>query len=306
MSRVGLLVMAYGGPDSLEDVEPYLLDVRGFRDTPKAIVEEVRERYDQIGGRSPILERTCVQAEALQQALSQNGHLFDAEVGMHHWHPYIRDALARLERRGIRRAVGLVMAPHYSRMSVGKYFEQTEAAGTGVAVAQIHDWHLLRGYVRALADRVRATLHRFPAAVRAAVPVVFTAHSLPACIRTRNDPYPDQLAATVRAVMDLVGERPHRFAYQSAAMTPDRWLGPDVGDVLEKLAGQGVRNVLLAPIGFVCEHVEILYDIDIELRERAAALGVRVERIEMLNDHPEMIADLATLVRDRAAEAGWL
>jgi ferrochelatase len=191
-------------------------------------------------------------------------------------------------------------------MSIGKYVQQANAADAGVTIAPILDWHLLPGYVRALADRVQTAVQCFPAEVRDAVPVIFTAHSLPERIRSWNDPYPDQLAATVEAVMALLGERPHRFAYQSATMTPDPWLGPDVGDVVEELARDGVRDILVAPIGFVCEHVEILYDIDLALQERASQLGVRLERIELLNDHPQMIADLARLVRARAVEAGWL
>ncbi len=305
MSGVGLLVLAYGGPDNLDDVEPYLLDVRNFRPTPAAMVETIRDRYRQIGGRSPILDRTRAQADALQRELSRSGASFDTEIGMRHWHPYIGDALARLDERGITRAVGLVMAPHYSRMSIEKYFEKIDEADSGVEVRRVSDWHLLPGYIAALADRVRVALTRFDSEIRDSVPVIFTAHSLPERILTWNDPYPDQLAATVRAVMDVLGDRPHRLAYQSAAMTPDPWLGPDVGDVLEKLAGDGVRNVLVAPIGFVCEHVEVLFDIDIELADRAKTLDVRLERIEMLNEHPEMIAGLAELACAEAAEAGW-
>ena len=306
MSDLGVLLMAYGGPNSLEEVEPYLLDVRGFRETPRALVEAVRARYERIGGRSPILERTRAQARALEEALRALGTPFVVEVGMRHWHPLIGDALARLERRGARRVVGLVMAPHYSRLSVGRYFKRVESTDVAATVAPILEWHLAPGYVRALAERVRCALERFPEAVRDRVPVIFTAHSLPERIRDTDDPYPDQLAATVRAVSALLGKQPHRFAYQSAGRTPERWLGPDVGDVVEWLARSGVRDVLVAPIGFVSEHLEILYDLDVELRERGATLGVRLERIEMLGEHPQMIAALAELVRARAIEAGWL
>ncbi|MGH7614763.1 MAG: ferrochelatase [Gemmatimonadales bacterium] len=303
---IGVLVMAYGGPNALAEVEPYLLDVRGFRPTPSEIVEEVKSWYAAIGGCSPILVRTEAQARALEAALSRNGRRFPVVVGMRHWQPRIRDALARLADAGIQRAVGLVMAPHYSRLSIDLYFTQVEETRAPVEVAPIREWHLLPGYLAAVVDRVRAALERFPAAAREEVPVIFTAHSLPRRILEWQDPYPAQLAATVEAVLDRLGPRPHRFAYQSAAMTHDPWLGPDAGDALNDLAAAGHQHALIAPIGFTCEHVEVLYDVDIGLRRRAEALGVHLERMAMVNDHPEMIAGLADLVRATAEGRGWL
>jgi ferrochelatase len=303
---IGLLVMAYGGPGARAEVEPYLRDVRGFRDTPPEVVDEVRARYAAIGGRSPILERTGAQARALEEALNTNGRPFTAVVGMRHWHPYIGDALVRLAEAGVERAVGLVMAPHYSRMSIELYFKEVEEAQTPVKLAPIREWHLLPGYVEALEDRVRAALARFPAAVRDTVPLILTAHSLPERILQWNDPYPVQLAATTRAVADRLSGRSHRFAYQSASRTPEPWLGPDAGEVIAELAREGHRHVLLVPIGFTCEHVEVLYDVDVELRRRAQELSVHLERTEMVNDHPLMIRDLVRLVRETAAVEGWL
>lgn len=306
MSEIGVLVMAYGGPATLEDVEPYLRDVRGWRPTPEALVREVRARYARIGGGSPIVARTEAQAAALQAALNAgDGPRYRAIVGMRHWHPYIADALARLAERGIRRAVGLVMAPHYSRLSVGQYYEEVKEADSGVHVAAIESWASLPGYTAALARSVQAGLERFPAGVREGVTVVFTAHSLPERIRASNDAYPEQLAATLRAVLEHMGPQPHRFAYQSAGRSDEPWLGPDVAAVVEELAAEGCRQVLIAPIGFVCEHVEVLYDLDVDLRGKAERLGVRLERTEMLNDNPLMIQALAELVRSEAARAGW-
>jgi ferrochelatase len=298
--------MAYGGPNSLEEVEPYLLDVRAFRPTPTEVVAEVRARYAAIGGRSPILERTEAQARALQAALDGNGHPFVTLVGMRHWRPRIRTALAHFDVMGAGGVVGLVMAPHYSRMSIDLYYQQVEEARGGLPVARIEEWHLLPGYLDALTERVRDGIGRFPAAVQDDVAILFTAHSLPQRILDWKDPYPAQLAATVQAVMQRIGARPFRFAYQSAAMTRDPWLGPDAGTVLEELAAAGQRQVLIAPIGFTCEHVEVLYDVDIELRRRAGTLGVQLERIVMVNDHPAMMAGLAGLVRDAARGRGWL
>ncbi|MGH7149785.1 MAG: ferrochelatase, partial [Planctomycetota bacterium] len=302
---LGVLVMAYGGPDSLEEVEAYLLDVRGHRPTPPEIVEEVRARYAAVGGRSPIRERTEAQARALEDALHRDGSRFLASVGMRHWKPTIAEALERLVASGVRRAVGLVLAPHYSRMSVELYFEKLGEARAPIEVAPIREWHRLPGFVEAIAQRVRSALGRFPAEGRDGVPVIFTAHSLPERIREWDDPYPAQLRGSVEAILERLGPRPHRFAYQSTGKRPEPWLGPDVAEVLDALAREGHRDVLVAPIGFTSEHLEVLYDVDLELRGRARSLGVRLERIEMANEHPAMIEGLAGLVRSTAEARGW-
>lgn len=302
---IGVLVMAYGGPNNLDEVEPYLLDVRGYRPTAPAIVHEVRERYREIGGRSPIRERTEAQAAALEAALNCDGAEFKTFVGMRHWRPYIKEALADMAQAGLTRAIGLVMAPHYSRLSIGAYYKKVDEAGSPIDVARIERWHLLPGYLDALADRVRAGLDRFPVEIRDSVPIIFSAHSLPQRILEWHDPYPDELLATVAAVMERLGPHPHQFAFQSAAMTLDPWLGPDAGAAIAALARDGRRHVLLAPVGFVCEHVEILYDVDVVFKRQAESLGMQLERIEMLNTVPAMIDGLAELVRDKAAEAGW-
>jgi ferrochelatase len=303
---IGVLVMAYGGPNTLDEVEPYLMDVRGYRSTSPEIIREVRERYREIGGRSPILEQTQAQAAALEAALNASEREFKAFVGMRHWHPFIQDALKEMQGQGIERAVGLVMAPHYSRMSIGAYYQKVEEANLPITFSRIENWHLQSGYIRALASRVRGVLGRFPEEVRAEVPVIFTAHSLPEKILEWNDPYPVQLRQTVCAVMEELGPQPHEFAYQSAAISSLPWLGPDAGEVIDRLASQGRRHMLLCPIGFVCEHVEILYDIDIVYRNLAKTLDIHLERVEMLNTAPEMIAGLAGLVRAEARKAGWL
>lgn len=308
---IGVLVMAYGGPNNLDEVEPYLLDVRGYRPTAPQIVQEVRERYQVIGGRSPILERTQAQADALEAALNvghaSRGSLpYKCFAGMRHWHPYIKEALAEMAKAGISRAVGLAMAPHYSRLSIGAYFKKVEEAQLPVEIVRIESWHLLSGYLDALADRVRAALEKFPADIRAEAPILFTAHSLPQRILEWGDPYPDELRATVAGVMARLGPHPHEFAYQSAAMTPDPWLGPDAGQAIARLHAEGKKHVLIAPVGFVCEHVEILYDVDIAFKRQAELLGMQLERIEMLNTAPKMIDGLAELVRQRTREAGWL
>lgn len=303
---IGLLVMAYGGPNTIDEVEPYLLDVRGYRPTASEIIHEVRERYREIGGRSPILEQTREQAAALEAALNADGQDFKAFVGMRHWRPYIKDTLAEMQAQGIEKAVGLVMAPHYSRMSIGAYYNKVEEANSPIAFSRIEDWHLQDGYINALTNRIRDALKRFPEEVRAEVPVIFTAHSLPEKILEWDDPYPVQLRETVSAVMEKLGSQPHEFAYQSAAISTIPWLGPDAGEMIERIVSEGKKHILLCPIGFVCEHVEILYDIDIVYQNLAKSLGIHLERIEMLNTAPEMIDGLAGLIREKAKEAGWL
>ena len=303
---IGLLVMAYGGPNTMDEVEPYLLDVRGYRPTAPEIIQEVCERYREIGGRSPILEHTQAQAAAIESALNQSGKDFKAFVGMRHWHPYIKESLADMCAQGISQVVGLVMAPHYSRMSIGAYYKKIEEANLPIQVARVEDWHLEPGYLDALASRVRAALERFPKDVRGDVPIIFTAHSLPERILEWNDPYPAQLQETVSALMERLGSQPHEFAFQSAAISTEPWLGPDAGEIIKQRAGEGKKNTLLCPIGFVTEHVEILYDIDIVYQSLAKSLGVHLERIEMLNTAPQMIDGLANLVRQTANAANWL
>lgn len=299
-----LMILAYGGPNSLEDVEPYLRDVRNHRPTPAHIVEEITGRYRQIGGRSPILDLTRAEAAGIERAL--NGQAAEGEswkvwVGMRHWHPFIKDVLAEMAESGVTEAVGLVMAPHYSRMSIDAYFKRADEAGSPVRLRQIRSWNLLPGYLDALTERVHDALAKFPEGERDQVPVIFTAHSLPERIRTWDDPYERELRETVAALRGRLPGQPWEWAYQSAAMTPDPWLGPDAGEVIARLHGEGIRNVLICPVGFVCEHVEILFDIDVEFRQQAEGLGMRLERIEMLNDHPLLLSALAAMVRERAA-----
>lgn len=303
---IGVLVMAYGGPGNMDEVEPYLLDVRNYRPTSEEIIHEVHQRYQQIGGRSPILERTKAQAECIQSALDRRGSHFKVFVGMRHWKPFIKDALAEISAARISRVIGLVMAPHYSRMSIGAYYKKVDEAKNGIHIARIDRWHMLPGYLDVLTSHVKAALERFPASFRHDVPVIFTAHSLPERILTWDDPYPGELQLTVQAVAGRLNGQPYTFAYQSAAISSEPWLGPDVSEVLSTYATQGRKHVLIAPVGFVCEHVEILYDVDIVYKKQAEALGMHLERIQMLNTSPQMIEGLADLVFRTAQETNWL
>ncbi len=299
--RVAVLLMAYGGPGSLADVEPYLLDVRGGRPTSPELVQEIRGRYAAIGGRSPILELTRAQATGVARAL---GDGFEAYVGMRHWHPYIRETVDEIAGAGHRRLVGIVMAPHYSSMSVGAYEKKLlEAVHGRIETALVRSWADHPRFLDAVAKRVSQALERFPRP--SAVQVIFTAHSLPQRILDAGDPYPEELRASAAAVARRQDLAAWHLAYQSAGATAEPWLGPDAGELISDLAAQGRDAFLLVPIGFVCDHVEILYDIDVKYHALAGRLGVQLERTASLNDDPDLMAALAEVARAAARERGW-
>jgi len=279
-----VIVMAYGSPSTADDIRPYLEDIRGGRPVSDEAVAELTERYRRIGGRSPLDEVTEAQRAALEHELG-----IPVFVGMKHWRPRIAEAVERALVSGATRIVGVVLAPHYSRMSVGEYRERLEAAleGRDAELVLVESWHEDPAFVDVVADRVRGT----------GAWVVFTAHSLPQRALAGGDPYRDQLLETSRLVSERagLGER-WSFAFQSASATGEPWLGPDILEELERLAGEGEREVLVAPVGFVSDHLEILWDLDIEAREKAQALGLELERITSLNDDPSFIHALAGVV----------
>jgi len=275
--------------------------VRGGRPTAPEFVEEIRQRYARIGGRSPIRELTEAQAAGVRRALDER---FAVYLGMRHWHPYIRDVVEDIVAHGHRRLVGLVLAPHYSAMSVGAYEKQLfEAAAGRLEPALVRSWGDHPKFLDAVAGRVTRALERFP--TPGSVQVLFTAHSLPERILATGDPYPDELRASAAAVAKRVGLASWRLAFQSAGATPEPWLGPEAGAVMTELASQGHRAFLIVPIGFVCDHVEVLYDVDVVYRELAGRLGVRLERTTSLNDDPLLVGALAEIARNTAAARGW-
>jgi len=301
--RAAVLLMAYGGPGSLDDVEPYLQDVRGGRPTAPEFVQEVKQRYARIGGRSPIRELTEAQAAGVRRALGKDEQ-FAVYVGMRHWHPYLHDVVEQIVADGHRRVVGIVLAPHYSAMSVGAYEKKLlEAAAGRLDVALVPRWGDHPRFLDAVTGRIAQALLRFPDP--GAVHVLFTAHSLPERILATGDPYPDELRASAAAVAQRAGLAEWGFAYQSAGATPEPWLGPEAGAVMTELAGQGRRAFLIVPIGFVSDHVEVLYDVDVMYRELAGRLGVHLERTTSLNDDPLLVGALAEIVHAAAAARGW-
>jgi ferrochelatase len=299
----GVLVMAYGGPDSLEDIPGYLADIRAGRPTSSEILEEVTENYRAIGGRSPLLEVSRRQVDALAEAL---GDGYRCYLGMRHWSPWIEDVVGEMVEDGITHAVGLVLAPHFSALSVARY-QQKVADGLDLYRGRIDfehvpSYHDAPGLIEAFATRVSEGLSHWPEEDRDSVHVVFTAHSLPERVLANGDPYGAQCLETARLVAERAGLLAERWSwsYQSAGRTPERWAGPDLGEHLVELAEAGVRDLVVIPVGFVSDHVELLFDIDIRARAVADELGMRLQRPPALNDDPVFIEALAELVRGRA------
>jgi len=282
----GVLLLAHGAPERVEDVESYLEFVRGGRPGSPQVVEEVRHRYAAIGGSSPLLQWTRAQAQALERVLGM-----PVFFGMRNWHPFIRETIELV--RPVDRLAAICLAPQFSELSVGLYIKRTEEAKRDAGVAaeivwarSYHDEPLL---IEAFAERLRPLVGN--------ARVLFTAHSLPEKALANGDPYDREARETAALVAARAGIAEWDFAYQSQGMTGDKWLGPTVESLLDRYAAEGIREVVVDPIGFVCDHVEILYDIDIAFRDYAAARGITLRRPESLNDSPAFIAALAEVVK---------
>ncbi|MGC9971559.1 MAG: ferrochelatase [Bryobacteraceae bacterium] len=288
--KQAVLLLAHGAPERLEDIAEYLNYVRGGRPTPSKIVEEVRQRYAEIGGGSPLLARTREQARALQA-------LLDVPVyfGMRNWHPFLKETLARIQADGVERIVAICLAPQYSKASVGFYFRRTQEAkqalGLRTEIVWAKSFHAAPLLIEAFHERLAPLLP--------AERVLFTAHSLPARVLERADPYDAEAQATAAAVAARASLASWDFAYQSQGFTEETWLGPTVESRLDQYAAEGVRDVVAAPIGFVCDHVEILYDVDILFRNYARDRGIGLRRPESLNDSTAFIAALAEVAKQK-------
>jgi protoporphyrin/coproporphyrin ferrochelatase len=281
--NAAVILMAYGSPATADDVPAYLADIRDGRPVSQKAIDELTERYRRIGGRSPLDEITEAQRAGLERELG-----LPVFVGMKHWRPRIAEAVEAALSGGADTLVGVVLAPHYSRLSIAGYRERLEDALQGQAkLIFVESWHDHGPFLDVLASRVRGFDGH----------VVFTAHSLPERILRDGDPYRDQLLETSRLVADRAGLVDWSFAFQSASATGEPWLGPDILEELDRLAANGVRRVLVCPAGFVSDHLEILWDLDIEARERTAELGLEFDRIESMNDDPAFLHALAEVVQ---------
>jgi protoporphyrin/coproporphyrin ferrochelatase len=289
---LGVVLMAYGSPDRLEDVPAYYADIRGGRPIAAEHLEGLVERYRRLGvgdgaGPSPLNAITEQTRAALERSLR-----VPVYTGMRHWRPRIGEAVDRALAAGAEQLVGLVLAPHWSTMSIARYRELFETAvADRVESRFVERWGNDPGFVSFLAERVGPTDAH----------VVFTAHSLPERIVAEGDPYVDELLDSSRLVAAAAGIRDWSFAFQSASPTGEPWLGPDIVDHLDELHAQGLRQVLVCPVGFVSDHLEIRWDLDVEAATRARELGIELTRIEMPNDDPAFVDVLASVVRRQVA-----
>jgi ferrochelatase len=300
--QIGVVLMAYGTPRSVAEIEPYYTDIRRGRPPTPELLAELTGRYAAIGGLSPLAERTEAQRSALAAQLDaiEPGR-YRVEIGLKHAEPKIETTVQRLASEGIRRLVGIVLAPHDSAYSVGQYLDRLREAATplGLTVSGVRSWATEPAFVSFVADDLATRLAAAPPSRR----VLFTAHSLPQRIVSTGDAYPDELRATALAVADrlgLVEGADWQIAWQSAGRTPEPWLGPDVLEVIDTLAapvdGPAVDGVIVAAVGFVADHLEVLYDLDIEAAARAASRGMSFDRTACVNDDPTVMAALAQRV----------
>lgn len=297
MTHDAVLLMAYGSPDRLDQVEAYYTDIRRGNPPPPHLLEELLGRYRAIGGGSPLSRIVEEQRAAVEAALAARGRPMPVYAGMRHIEPRIGDVVARMAADGVERSVAIALAPQKSSNAAG-YRRAVDVAlaslGDGApAVVHVDSWYDQPRFIEALADTTREALDRFddPSAVR----VLFTAHSLPARVLADGDPYPDELAGTARLVAAQLGLERYDFAFQSAGRTGEPWLGPDILDEIRRLASDGVTDLVIRPVGFVADHLEVLYDIDIEAQAVAREAGIRLERARSMNTDPTFIAGLADL-----------
>ncbi len=296
-----VLLIAFGGPEKREDIRPFLEIVSAGRRIPPERLEEVARHYERIGGRSPLNELTMRQAEGLREALQRDGKPTAVYVGMRNWHPFLHETLAEMRDRGSRRALGIILSSFQTEASWERYVADISAArekaGAGAPeVAYAPPWAEHPRFIDAMVARAADALAEVPAPKRAAALLVFTAHSVPVAMAS-GSPYARQLEAAALVIAGRLGHARWQVAYQSRSGAPsDPWLEPDICDALRGLMGQGIEDVVIVPIGFVCDHVEVLYDLDVQARAVAAGAGLRFHRAQAANDHPAFIAMLADLV----------
>lgn len=305
MTADAVLLMAYGSPDRLDQVEAYYTDIRRGSPPPPHLLEELLDRYRAIGGGSPLSRIVEDQRAAVEAELARRGRSVRVYAGMRHIAPRIGTLVEQMAADGVAHFVAIALAPQRSSNAAGyRRAVDTALAALGEAapaVTFVDSWHDQPRFIEALAATTAEALGRFPSA--SSVRVMFTAHSLPARVVAEGDPYPDELAGTAALVAARLGLATYEFAFQSAGRTGEPWLGPDLLDEIRRLAAEGVRELVVRPVGFVADHLEVLYDIDIEAQAVAREVGMRLERARSMNDDPTFIAGLADLAEVTLAEA---
>jgi len=308
-NKTAVLLMAHGAPQSLDEIPPYLRNIMG-RTPSQEVVDDIKERYRLAGGRSPLLEITQQQATALEARLNRSGQNFKVYIGMRHWHPFIHETVRQIAKDQPERLVALSLAPQYSRLSVGAYLQSlTEALKTcelDIPVHPVKSWHAAPALISAFSEKIKTSLSDYDDVARKSLCLLFTAHSLPESVLEEGDPYPDEVRATVSEIVAQLERRtpviPWFFAYQSQGLRRGKWLGPSVEETIGNLGEAGCSNLLVAPIGFVSDHVEILYDVDILFKGLAASQGITLKRIDSLNTAPRFIEALADVVQSHLPE----
>ncbi len=302
MTKKAVFILAYGSPTNIDDMPYYLSDIRGGRPMSQEFIDEFKRRYSIIGG-SPLTRLTYRQAHSIGHELQRRGLDLPVYLGMRHWSPRIKDAVGQMHLHGIEEAVAIVMSPHYSKMSIGKYWDNINQAqefhGSNIKFSLVDSWYRQPKFLEAVENHVRAGLEKFSPDVRDGVKVVFSAHSLPERLKKMGDPYDEQLQDNAKIVAERLGNIDWMFSYQSAAETGEPWLGPQIEDVVVNLSKEGYKQVLVAPIGFVCDHVEILFDIDVETKEITDGLGLQLERIDSMNSTPRFIESVVDAIAEK-------
>lgn len=297
IDSAAILLMAYGSPNSLSEVGPYLSQVRGGREPSPEQIDRLKERYRQVGGRTPLLRITQAQAKALENRLRERELDLPVYVGMKHWNPFIEDVVQNIVRDGARSILGIALAPHYSRLSIGGYeaavVRGLNKVNSKIPFTMVKSWHKEEHLINALSRRVRDGLGSLQGIGESVV--LFTAHSLPRAV-SLDDPYESQLCETSKLIAKNAGVEKWDFAFQSAGEPRDDWLGPQILEQISKLANQdGFSKILVCPIGFVSDHLEIMYDLDIEAQQYGKTIGAILDRTASLNDDPEFIDALTAV-----------
>lgn len=300
-----VLLIAFGGPTSPEEIHPFLARVLRGHSVPPQRIEEIVRHYMAVGGRSPINELTFRQASALEKMLEQHGLFLPVYVGMRNSSPFLRETLDQMTADGVRRALGFILSPHQTEASWQRYQKdvseaQEELGGATPTVDFSRGWHAHPCFIEALAEQIRPALERVAAQKRPTTPIVLTAHSVPTAMAAKS-PYVEQIVETSRLVAEHLEHRRWLVAYQSRSGQPSEpWLEPDISDVLRSLSNEDATDVVVAPIGFVCDHVEVLYDLDIAAKRIAEGLGINFLRASCVNDHPTFIRMMAEVIEASA------
>ena len=300
-----LLLLAFGGPRSLDEVEPFLTRLFRGRKPSSEQLERIKERYGLIGGRSPLPEITLKQAKALEERLNSKGYRFTSYVGMRYGHPLIEETLKEILRDGIREVIALPMAPFRSSASTGAYIEEVnhirKNIGEKIEISFVVGWHLHSLFLEAIREKIEEGLAQFTPEERKRVHLVFSAHSLPKSL-VEGEPYVKDIGESVKEVVKKLEPLPWHIAFQSRGMGPEEWLGPDVESILVELSRQKVREILIVPIGFVADHIEVLYDIDVLYRGKAESKGMVLRRTKSLNFSEKFIEALSKIVEEHVTK----